>query len=159
VPLGLVRALTFAYGAGLGFANTPLVIAVQTSVPWGRRGVATASTMFFRTIGGTLAVGLLGGVLTAKLAGSGAPADVVDRMLGPERLALDPAALAGVAAALQSGLGLVFWVVCAVALGAAAASFLFPRVPVSAGQGAGPRDQPAPPSPGESAGAEGGRVG
>ena len=51
------RALTFAYGVGLGFANTPLVIAVQSSVPWNRRGVATASTMFFRTIGGTLAVG------------------------------------------------------------------------------------------------------
>ena len=37
------QALTFAYGVGLGLANTPLIIAVQTSVPWNRRGVATAS--------------------------------------------------------------------------------------------------------------------
>jgi len=36
-------------------------------VPWQQRGVATASTMFFRTIGGTLAVGVMGGVLSAAL--------------------------------------------------------------------------------------------
>ena len=65
VGLTLPRVLTAAYGLGLGFTNTPLVIAVQSSVPWNRRGVATASTMFFRTIGGTLAVGLLGGVLAS----------------------------------------------------------------------------------------------
>ena len=93
-PLRAAQALTFAYGVGMGLANTPLIIAVQSSVPWSRRGVATASTMFFRTIGGTLAVGVLGGVLAHALAGSGASAEVVERLLGPERRLLDPGLLA-----------------------------------------------------------------
>ncbi|HUJ24810.1 MAG TPA: MDR family MFS transporter, partial [Myxococcales bacterium] len=59
----MVQLANAAFGAGLGFANTSLLIAVQTSVDWRQRGVATASTMFARTIGGTLAVGALGGVL------------------------------------------------------------------------------------------------
>ena len=80
------------YGAGLGTANPPLLIAVQTSVPWNRRGVATASTLFFRTIGGTLAVGLLGGVLANALSGAGAPAGLVEKLLGPERAIARPRA-------------------------------------------------------------------
>ena len=51
IPLVAVQAIVLVYGAGLGIANPPLLIAVQTSVPWNRRGVATASTLFFRTIG------------------------------------------------------------------------------------------------------------
>src|SRR5206468_1615126 len=67
--LAVPRVATALFGIGLGFANTALLIAVQTSVAWRQRGVATASTMFFRTIGGTLAVGALGGVLASALAG------------------------------------------------------------------------------------------
>ncbi|GEJ56831.1 MDR family MFS transporter [Anaeromyxobacter diazotrophicus] len=134
--VGALRAVTAAYGLGLGFANTPLVIAVQSSVPWNRRGVATASTMFFRTIGGTLAVGLLGGVLAATLARSGAPAAEVERLLGPERAVLDPALARGLAAALQAGMGHIFWTICAVAFAAFGVSLAFP----------GLRLQPAEPS-------------
>jgi EmrB/QacA subfamily drug resistance transporter len=128
--LALPRALTAAYGLGLGFANTPLVIAVQTSVPWNRRGIATASTMFFRTIGGTLAVGILGGVLAAALVASGAPAETIDRMLGPERAALDPAVVRSVSAALQAGMTRMFWTICAITFAAFATSLAFPRLHV-----------------------------
>lgn len=62
-----LAAATAGFGTGMGLMNTSLVIAVQTSVPWERRGVATASTMFFRVMGGTLAVGLLGGWLAHRL--------------------------------------------------------------------------------------------
>jgi EmrB/QacA subfamily drug resistance transporter len=127
------RVLTALYGLGLGFANTPLIIAVQTSVPWNRRGVATASTMFFRTIGGTLAVGILGGVLAAALSASGAPAGAVDRLLGPERSALDPALVAGVSSALASGMALIFWTVFAIAVAAVAVSLTFPSLAVGSG--------------------------
>jgi MFS family permease len=125
------RALTAAYGLGLGFANTPLVIAVQASVPWKRRGVATASTMFFRTIGGTLAVGVLGGVLAAALSLSGAPAGAADQLLGPERSLLDPVVVRSLSSALQAGMGRIFWAVASIAAGALAVSFAFPALTVS----------------------------
>ena len=132
------RLLTALYGVGLGLANTPLVIAVQTSVPWNRRGIATASTMFFRTIGGTLAVGILGGVLAASLQGGRATAQQVEQLLGPERSLLPPALLGALSGALQRGLGRVFWASAGIALAAFLAGLLFPALRVA------PRASPAP---------------
>jgi MFS family permease len=139
-PLLAVQVVMAAYGAGLGVANPPLLIAVQTSVPWSRRGVATASTLFFRTIGGTLAVGVLGGVLAHALSGAGAPAALVEKLLGPERGALDPAAVASVAGVLQRAMGVVFWTGAAIAAAAFAVVLAFPHVEIAA-RGAG---TPAP---------------
>ena len=127
----LPRLLTGLYGIGLGLANTPTVIAVQTSVPWNRRGVATASTMFFRTIGGTVAVGVLGGLLAASLASGPATPEQVEQMLGPERGLLDPALLASVSGALQVGMARLFWASAAIAGAALAVGMAFPAVPVA----------------------------
>ena len=55
-------------GAGLGFASTAFTLAVQNAVPWNLRGVATASTQFFRTIGGSVGVALMGTILNAQMA-------------------------------------------------------------------------------------------
>jgi len=46
----------FIIGTGLGLASTAFILSVQNAVPWTLRGVATASTQFVRTIGGTLGV-------------------------------------------------------------------------------------------------------
>jgi EmrB/QacA subfamily drug resistance transporter len=127
----LPRLLTALYGVGLGLANTPTVIAVQTSVPWNRRGVATASTMFFRTIGGTLAVGVLGGLLAASLSGGAASPEQVEQLLGPGRALLDPALLASMGGALQASMGRVFWASAAIAGAALLAGLAFPDVPVA----------------------------
>jgi len=129
--LPVVQATTALYGVGLGIANTPLVIAIQTSVAWNRRGVATASTMFFRTIGGTLSVGLLGGLLAHALSGAGVRQDFVERLLGPERATLDPEAVASVAAALQGAMGLVFWALAAIAVAAFATILRFPHLAIA----------------------------
>jgi EmrB/QacA subfamily drug resistance transporter len=131
--LHLVQAATAAYGAGLGFANTSLLIAVQTSVGWRQRGVATASTMFARTIGGTLAVGALGAVLAAALLkDSSIPAEAADQLLGPAHGAgLVPSVLRALTASLQSGLGAVFWVIAGIALLAAVIGFAFPYLPTT----------------------------
>ena len=131
-PLVVVQALMAAYGAGLGIANPPLLIAVQTSVPWSRRGVATASTLFFRTIGGTLAVGLLGGVLAGALARAGARPELVEKLLSPARAMLDPAAVAPVAGALQGAMAIVFWTGAGIACAAFAVVLAFPHVAISA---------------------------
>jgi len=128
------QALSALYGVGLGLANTALLIAVQTSVEWRQRGVATASTMFARTIGGTLAVGVLGAVLSSALLRAGSVAsDAADRLLGPEHGAgLDPDVLRGLAASLQAGLGTVFWAIAGIAIVAAVISLFFPDLPVGA---------------------------
>jgi EmrB/QacA subfamily drug resistance transporter len=145
--LAVAQALTFGYGVGLGLANVPLLIAVQTSVPWRRRGVATASTMFFRTIGGTLAVGVLGGVLAHALARAGVSPQVAEKLLGADRVTLAPADLAGVSAALQGAMAIVFWSVLGIAAASLVAALRFPRLAVGApGDRAGDAaPAPAPP--------------
>ena len=135
----LPRLLTAFYGVGLGLANTPTVIAVQTSVPWNRRGVATASTMFFRTIGGTLSVGVLGGLLAASLSHGVATPEQVEQLLGPERALLDPALLSSIAGVLQAGMVRLFWASAGIAGVALAVGLAFPPLPVR-----GPGDSRTP---------------
>ncbi|HEX9206043.1 MAG TPA: MFS transporter, partial [Candidatus Deferrimicrobiaceae bacterium] len=125
------RLLTGLYGAGLGLANTPLIIAVQSSVPWERRGVATASTMFSRSIGGTLSVGVLGGFLAAALAAGGAPSGAVDRLLGPERSLLPAALVQSLSGALQGGMERIFLAVAVIAFAGLLTSLLFPAIPIA----------------------------
>lgn len=62
---GLLWAIcgAFTIGVGLGFCNTTLVVAVQASVGWNERGVATSSNLFLRTIGQTLGAALGGAIL------------------------------------------------------------------------------------------------
>jgi EmrB/QacA subfamily drug resistance transporter len=132
VSLHVPQAMSAMFGIGLGLANTALLIAVQTSVEWRQRGVATASTMFARTIGGTLAVGILGAILSAAvLRDATLPAGAADRLLGPEHGAgLDPAIVASLSASLQSGLTTVFWAIAGIALAAAVTSLFFPQIPI-----------------------------
>ncbi len=139
--LHVPQAASALFGVGLGIANTALLIAVQTSVEWRQRGVATASTMFARTIGGTLAVGVLGGILASALsADPSIPPDAADRLLGPEHGAgLDPSVLRALSLSLQSGLATVFWLIAGIAAAAAAISLMFPDLPT------GNRPVPIPP--------------
>jgi EmrB/QacA subfamily drug resistance transporter len=95
-------------GAGLGFLSSAYILSVQNAVPWNMRGVATATTQFFRTIGGTIGVAIMGSILNAQMAlrftpiianfstvakrlpANTAPANV---LLAPELRALLPASL------------------------------------------------------------------
>jgi hypothetical protein len=54
-------------GAGFGFSSSTYTLSVQNHVPWNLRGVATASGQFFRTIGGTIGVAVMGTVLNAQM--------------------------------------------------------------------------------------------
>jgi hypothetical protein len=128
--LGL-RIITGMFGVGMGFANTALLIAVQTSVDWEQRGIATASTMFFRTIGGTLAVGVMGGVINASLmADASIPEDAASRVLSRDGAAsLPPEILARLGDALAHGLGTVFWIIAGMSVVAFVTSLWFPHIP------------------------------
>jgi hypothetical protein len=117
------------FGAGLGFAATALLIAVQTSVGWELRGVATASNMFFRTIGGALAIGAMGGVLAARLARDPLiPIQAANALLGPDHgRSLSPDVLRMLGGQLESGLVTNFWIIFALALAAFVTSLFFPE--------------------------------
>jgi EmrB/QacA subfamily drug resistance transporter len=130
-----LRIAAAMFGIGMGIANTPLVIAVQTSVGFSQRGVATASTMFFRNIGGTVAVGVMGVVLArALLAGAAREeggASLVARILGPERRSVDGTLLASISSDLSLGLTRVMWIIAAMAIGSAVVAWFFPDVPTT----------------------------
>jgi MFS family permease len=127
--LWALRWTTLAFGVGMGLANTAVVICVQTSVKFHERGVATASTMFFRTIGGALAVGVGGGVINAALAKDPTiPAEATSRILAHGGIAdMDPAMLARLAGLLGGALEAVFWIVGGMGVAAFLVSLGFPR--------------------------------
>jgi len=127
-----LRAASAVFGIGMGLSNTAQVIAVQTSVAFNQRGVATASTMFFRSIGGTLGVGVMGVVLARALMvnavtrEAGGP-ELVARILGPERKTVAPSVLDAIAGDLQRGLAHVTWICVGLGALAIAAAWLFPN--------------------------------
>ncbi|NQU96563.1 MAG: MFS transporter, partial [Chloroflexi bacterium] len=57
-------------GFGLGITLPVFTIAVQNAVPFSMMGVATSSTQFFRSIGGTVGLAVLGAVMVNRF-GSG----------------------------------------------------------------------------------------
>ncbi|MEU8620179.1 MFS transporter [Streptomyces sp. NPDC048623] len=65
--------LMLALGAALGFFQLPLVVGVQSTVPYEERGTATASVLFVRQVGQSVGAALFGavanGVLAARLGG------------------------------------------------------------------------------------------
>jgi EmrB/QacA subfamily drug resistance transporter len=69
----LIIAAMILVGTGLGMDSTAFILSVQNAVPWRLRGVATASTQFARTIGGTIGVAFMGTVLNIQLAQRFAP--------------------------------------------------------------------------------------
>ena len=60
-----MSAGSLVVGVGMGLFSAPLLIVIQSSVEWGRRGAATAMNQFSRTIGGAVGVSLLGVLLQA----------------------------------------------------------------------------------------------
>ena len=57
----------FTVGVGMGFVTLSTLLVVQDSLDSTDLGVATASHQFFRTLGGTVGVGICGGLVTGRL--------------------------------------------------------------------------------------------
>jgi EmrB/QacA subfamily drug resistance transporter len=130
-------------GLGLGFSSTSYLVSVQNAVPWRRRGVATSSVVFFRTVGGSLGVAIMGAFLNASLGER--YSDAVDRAAGGNaalgRQLSDPhpplpptvrdripdAAYSELAGALAASLSPAFWVLLFFGLSALAVATFFPR--------------------------------
>ena len=93
-PVPIVWLWMFIAGVGVGPTFAVFTLIVQNAVPFNMLGVATANLTFFRQIGGTVALAIVGTIFTTsfldqlgpQLAAAGAPQSVV---LGV------PAAIAG----------------------------------------------------------------
>jgi EmrB/QacA subfamily drug resistance transporter len=64
-----IMALMVVIGLGMGFSATSFLVAVQSAVGWGERGIATASIQFFRSIGGAIGVAAMGALMNAGISG------------------------------------------------------------------------------------------
>jgi len=140
VPLAGLMGLL---GTGCGLASVATLIAVQESAAWNERGVATASTMFFRTIGGALSVGAMGAIVAASVSAHASP-ELLNELLGPEHgKGLSKDVLATLSADLVRGTTNAFLIVLALGLVGAVAGFLFPKAPPKR-----PEEEAGPPSDG-----------
>jgi fucose permease len=131
----------FVMGLGAGYISTALLVALQGSVDWGTRGIATASAMFSRMLGSTIWVAVLGSVMNAALlsrmaelppevqAAAGDAGLGVTRVLldASARATLDPAVLLQFEAVLAGGIQMVFFGVLATSLVAVVVASLLPR--------------------------------
>jgi hypothetical protein len=105
------------------------ILAIQDVVPETQRGVATSLVPFFRTIGGSLGVGALGGILSAGLVRRlGSAAESAGRMLAGHASPADADVVAPslVRAAIERSLLPVFAVLLALAFGNIFATVRFP---------------------------------
>ena len=83
------------FGLGFGMVTQVLVVAVQNSVDRRELGVATATTGFFRALGGAVGAAVLGAVFAAHAgAHASQPSDVVDGVQAVFLVAAPLAALA-----------------------------------------------------------------
>jgi EmrB/QacA subfamily drug resistance transporter len=145
----LIMGAMLVVGIGLGLMATPYLVAVQNAVPWDRRGVATSSVQFFRTIGGAIAVAALGAVLNTRLEeqiGSGVDPNVA---LNPAlRETVPPESLASLREALAQALHSVYVIVALLATLGFVVAFFFPRGSAESQAYGGERTAPEGGAPG-----------
>ncbi|HEY3438750.1 MAG TPA: MFS transporter [Actinotalea sp.] len=68
----LVGLFCFVIGGGLGFVAAPSLIAAQSSVDWGERGVVTGANMFARSMGSAVGIAALGALVNGLMHGADA---------------------------------------------------------------------------------------
>lgn len=128
----LASASMALLGLGFGFSNVGMTLAVQNSVGWGQRGVATAALQFFRSIGGSIGVGVMGTILTLQmqpaLAAVGDAASASALLDPTARSALTHETLLALQTAMGGGLHIVFIVMFVCALAAFALVWRFPQL-------------------------------
>ena len=126
MPVPLFSGFLAVAGLGMGFVTVPTLLIVQKSLSSSDLGVATSSQQFARTLGGTIGIGISGGLVATSmqrslsaLAGSSQafPLSVAQRLGENMEALFQPQVQAqltpGVNASLQAAVGgsveIVFW--------------------------------------------------
>jgi EmrB/QacA subfamily drug resistance transporter len=127
-PLLIVLSMVLL-GTGFGPSITTFLVAVQETVPWKLRGVATSSMQLFRSLGGTVGVALLGALLNSRLRASlpDGAADSAALLNAGARDAMSSEALAALQGSLADALQPVFLALVAVAGLSLAVALLYAR--------------------------------
>jgi len=104
-PLPVVLGYMVVLGAGVGCVMQVLVLAVQNSVDRADLGVATSSSQFFRSLGGSFGAAIFGAVLASRLGTELAARIPADALAGipVESLTGSPALIAELPAAVRTG--------------------------------------------------------
>jgi MFS family permease len=135
-PLAYVGAAMLLVGVGVGMTMQNLVLAVQNTVALRDIGAASASVAFFRSLGGTIGVSVLGAVLahrvtssiTHDLAAAGIPASASGDSSTLNVHALPPAVQTIVRTAYGDATGHIFLLSAIIAVvGVIAAALLKPQ--------------------------------
>ena len=131
----------------MGFVSMATLLAVQDSLGASDLGVATASHQFFRTLGGTIGVGISGSFVTAGLATTMEPfmssesgtlslsasnnaMQNIEKLFRPEVQALlSPDVQKAMQDAVARGVFIVFWLTLIVSLLCLFFSFMLPKQP------------------------------
>jgi MFS family permease len=108
---------SFVMGVGMGFLGTSFVVAIQTSVGWRQRGVATATNMLMRLLGSALGAALFGGIINWQMGRylrrsgleGGLSIDSIQELMSDAAPRLGAPVLAAVREGLSQSLHLVFW--------------------------------------------------
>ena len=116
-------ASCFVIGAGMGFSNLSLLLAVQHGVDRSRLGIATSLNQFARSIGAAVGVAGMGALMTRQLVGVDLPGGV-GAISAAGGVALTGAARDQFAAALHQ----VFVAGLAITAGALVMTFFLPAV-------------------------------
>lgn len=122
-----VMFYTALMGIGMGLSVPAFLIAVQSTVRKQELGIATATLSFFRSIGGTVGVSVMGVYLSTRLAGlllaQGQDADSISL----DSLLSGGAALESVRVLLATAVSELFWMAFGAAVVGLVAVFLAPR--------------------------------
>ncbi len=126
-PLLAILANAFVMGVGMGALTPPLLTAIQNHLGTRQMGLATSSQQFFRNLGGTAGVAVLGVIMNAVISDKLAAVSGVSNLGDLQRVLLQSNALsAGIAGALTDGLTTIFTVSFVVGLAALALAIYLP---------------------------------
>ena len=83
-PVWALVAIQMSLGAGFGLISTPLMVGVQSTVTWGKRGVVTGTNMFSRyfgqSMGAAIFAAIFNQIISTRL--EKAPADLKNKLPG-----------------------------------------------------------------------------
>lgn len=136
VPAGIG---SFLLGVGMGLLSSTSLVAIQTTVAWNQRGVATASNLLMRILGNALGAAFFGGVLNYQMARylgrqgleGRVSLDSIQDLLGeaaPRAVQLGADVLAVLRVGLAESLHVVFWGIAACGVVALAAAWRIPEL-------------------------------
>lgn len=127
-----LAAVMALLGLGFGFSSVPFTIAVQSSVAWGDRGVATSSLQFFRSIGGSVGVAAMGTIVSMRMqpllaaAAETAPVSTSALLDPAARTTLQPEILAMLQQGMVQAIHDSFWLMAVAAIAGLVAVLWFP---------------------------------